>query len=188
MTDSRGDILLKFYRSNKRMPSYSEMMSIFGFKSKNAVSKVISKLIDIGVITKDSTGRIIPNVSVGEVPLLGLVKAGFPSDVGEASSDTLSIDEYLVQKPGESYMLEVDGDSMIDAHIASGDMVIAERTSHARDGDIVIAQIDEEWTMKYLREKNGKRWLEPANNKFKPMHPEFSLHIAARVTGVIRKL
>ncbi len=168
------------------MPTYSEMMKIFGYKSKNAVSKLVDKLIDAGFIEKDKTGKILPSSAWLGTPLLGAVKAGFPTDV-EETYDVMNLEDFLVEKKDRSYMLEVDGDSMIEAHIEPGDMVVAERRSVAKDGEIVIAEVDGEWTMKYYREKNGKKWLEPANKKYKPIYPEQSLHIAAVVKAVVRK-
>ena len=85
-------------------------------------------------------------------------------------------------------MLEVKGESMIEAHIAEGDMVLVERSLTAKPGDIVIAEVDGGWTMKFLRvDKKGKAFLEPANRKFKPIYPEYEMHIAAVVKAVIRK-
>ncbi len=168
------------------MPTYAEMMSLFGFKSKNAVARVVDKMIVAGIITKDRLGKILPTKMFDSVPFLGLVKAGFPSSVDEVL-ETLNIEDYLIKKREQTYMLEVDGNSMIDAHIADGDMVIAEKTNVAKEGDIVIAQIDGEFTMKYFRITNGKTWLEPANKAFKPMYPKNELLIAAVVKGVIRK-
>ncbi len=162
------------------------MMKLFGFKSKNAVYRVVEKLIDAGVVTKDHLGRLMPSKSFGEVPVLGLVKAGFPSDVDE-QPDTMNLEDYLIAKKESTYMLEVDGDSMIDAHIADGDMVLVERTDKARDGQIVIAQVDGEFTMKYFRQKGSEVWLEPANKNFKPIYPKHDLKITAIVKAVIRK-
>jgi repressor LexA len=178
--------LIEYYRRNKRMPSYSEMMKLFGYKSKNAVFKLVEKFIEAGIVLKDSVGKLIPNNLFDEVPLLGSVKAGFPSDVTEVR-DSMNLEDFLIDKSKDSYILEVDGDSMIDAHIADGDMVIVERTNRAKDGEIVVAEIDGEWTMKYWREKGSKAWLEPANKAFKPMYPEQSLRVAAKVKAVIRK-
>lgn len=175
-----------FYKDNKRMPTYSEMMSLFNFKSKNAVARIINKLLDLGVVAKDHLGRLIPTQSFGEIPMLGLVKAGFPSDV-EEQTDNINLDDFLIKKKEFTYMLEVDGDSMIDAHIAEGDMVLVERTNQAKDMDIVIAEVDGEFTMKYFRRKGDKTWLEPANKNFKPIYPEHSLNINAVVKAVIRK-
>lgn len=169
------------------MPTYTEMMKLFGFKSKNAVARVVEKMIEAGVVAKDYLGRLVPNASFGEIPLLGSVKAGFPADVSEEMNETLNIEDYLVSKKENTYMLEVDGDSMIDAHIADGDMVLVEKTDKAKDGDIVIADVDGEFTMKYFKKQGEKVWLEPANKNFKPIHPVQYLNITAVVKAVIRK-
>lgn len=178
--------LESFYKNNKRMPTYSEMMKLFGFKSKNAVFKLVEKMIEAGLVAKDHLGRLIPSNSFGEISLLGTVKAGFPS-LAEETKETLSLDEFLVGDTGRTYLLEVDGDSMIDAHIEEGDMVLVEKTNRAKPGDIVIAEVDGEFTMKYLREKNKKIWLEPANKNYKAIYPKYSMNISAVVKAVIRK-
>jgi repressor LexA len=179
--------LQSFYNREKRMPTYTEMMRLFGFKSKNAVARLVDKFIDAGIVAKDHLGRLVANDSFDNIPLLGLVKAGFPSDVAEESRDTVNLDEYLVTKKDNTYMLEVDGDSMIDAHIANGDMVLVEKTNKAKDGEIVIADVDGEFTMKYFRTDGKKVWLEPANKDFKNIYPTQYLTIIAVVKAVIRK-
>ncbi len=181
------DKIFAFYNQNKRMPSYAEIMDLVGFKSKNAVSKLVHKLIDAGVLEKDGQGRLIPAMAAGEIPILGLVEAGIPSVADGDQLDTLSVEEYLVPHKDKTFILEVKGDSMIEAHIDEGDLVIAERTEVARDRDIVIAEVDGGWTMKYFRTDGRKQWLEPANKFLKPIYPEESLRIAAIVKGVIRK-
>lgn len=178
--------LLTFYRSKRRMPSYAEMLKLFGFKSKNAVSQVIDKLVDAGVVTKDRLGKLIPTDAFDAMPLLGSVKAGFPA-TAEEITDSINLEQYLIPHKESTYILEVDGKSMIDAHIDDGDLVIAERTSVAKEGDIVIAQVDGEFTMKYLRKTGSTTWLEPANKDFKPIYPKRDLRIAAVIRGVIRK-
>jgi SOS regulatory protein LexA len=181
------DKIISFYKRTKRMPSYAEIMDLLGFKSKNAVYKLINKLVAEGVLDKDSRGRIVPNKLIGEIPLLGLVEAGFPTVAEETLLDTVSLDEYLIPDKDRSYLLEVKGDSMIDAGIQEGDLVIAERKKEPRDGDIVIAQVDGDWTMKYFRKKGGVTYLEPANPKYHNIYPENDLVIAAVVKGVVRK-
>lgn len=186
--DSYKNKILSFYKTRKRMPSYQEIMSLLGFKSKNAVYKLVNKLVAEGVVSKDSQGRLTPNKLIGEVPLLGLVEAGIPTSTEETVLDTMSLDEYLISDPGKTYILEVKGDSMIEAGIQEGDLVIVERKNEPKDGDIVIAEVDGGWTMKYLRKKSGKQpYLEPANKKYKSIFPEYDLKIAAVVKGVIRK-
>ena len=186
MHEQHKSTLASFYHTYKRMPSYSEMMKLFGFKSKNAVYRLVNKLVEAGFVVKDSMGRLSPQRSLHEVPVLGLVKAGFPSQAEEIQ-ETISLEDFLIQKKELTYMLEVDGDSMIDAHITDGDMVIVERTEKAKDGQIVIAYVDGEFTMKYFRKEGSKVWLEAANKNYKPIYPTQELRIAAVVKAVVRK-
>ena len=179
--------LVTFYNRDRRMPTYSEMMKLFGFKSKNAVARLVDKFIEEGIVSKDHMGRLIADTSWDSIPMLGSVKAGFPEDVSEELTDTINIDEYLVTKKDNSYMLTVDGDSMIDAHIKNGDMVLVEKTNIAKDGQIVIANIDGEFTMKYFKKDGDKVWLMPAIKDFKPLYPKMYLNITAVVKAVIRK-
>jgi len=169
------------------MPTYSEMMKLFDFKSKNAVFKVVEKLMDAGLVAKDHLGRLMPTDIFNEIPLLGSVTAGLPATVEEELLDRVNLDDFLIEKKASTYMLEVDGDSMIDAHIEKGDMVLVERTNQAKDGQIVIAEIDGEFTMKYFRKEGSKVWLEPANKNYEPIYPERSLNINAVLKAVIRK-
>lgn len=179
--------LIEFYQQEKRMPSYSEMMRLFGFKSKNAVYRLVQKMLTAGIVAQDHIGRLLPTAHFNEIPMGGFVKAGLPSSV-DALTDTVDLNALLIKKRSETFMLEVDGDSMIEAHIEPGDMVIVEKTNTAREGDIVIAMVDGEHTMKYFRkEKSGKVYLEPANKNYKNIYPEQSLEITGVVKGVVRK-
>ena len=178
--------LSKFYDKYRRMPTYAEMQKLFSYKSKSAVNYAVKKLIDSGFISKDSSGKLIPN-SLGSLKVLGLVEAGFPSHAEETLLDTMSLDEYLIENKEASYLLKVKGDSMIDAGIHEGDLLIVERGKNARSGDIVIADVDGEYTVKYYRKEKNKMFLEPANKKFKKIYPKDSLNIIAVVTAVIRK-
>jgi len=179
--------ILGFYQARKRMPSYTEIMKLVGFKSKNAVAKLIDRLVEAGDIMKDQTGRLIPLQTLNEVPLLGLVEAGFPSEADSQTLDTIDVNEYLFEHKEASYILKVKGDSMIDAGIREGDLVMAERGRPAKPGDIVIACVDGGWTMKYYRKKGNQVYLEPANPKYKNIYPTEALEIAAVVKGVVRK-
>jgi len=189
MKENYKSKIFDFYSARKRMPSYAEIMKLVGFKSKNAVAKLVDKLIDEGVLQKDAQGKLIPSRSFGEVPLLGLVEAGIPSVAEENMLESMSIENYLIPHKEKTFLLEVKGDSMIEAHIEEGDMVIAERAENAKDGDIVVAEVDGEWTLKYLRKdlKKNTMWLQPANKNYKPIYPQESLRIAAIVKGIIRK-
>jgi SOS regulatory protein LexA len=176
-----------FYRSHKRMPSYRELTAIAGFRSKNAAYKLVTRLIDQGWLEKDAAGKLLPGPSFHTVPVLGTVTAGFPSPAEEELADTMSLDEFLITNKEATYILKVNGESMIGAGILPGDMLLVERGAEPRDGDIVIAQIDREWTMKFFRKRGRTVFLEAANQDFKPIYPTEELKIAAVVRAVIRK-
>ena len=176
-----------FYKLNKRMPSYSEIMNMLKFKSKNSVFKLVNKLIEEDFLAKDEKGKLIPKNIFGKVRILGEIAAGFPSPAEEELVDTMSLDEYLINNKDATYMLKVSGDSMKDAGIMEGDMVLADRSLTASSGDIVIAQVDNQWTIKYLRKTGKLVFLEPANSKYSRIYPQEELKIAAVVKAVIRK-
>jgi len=184
---SQKNKIISFYQKNRRMPGYKEMMSLFGFRSKNAVYKLINKLVEDEVVDKDSSGHLTPMKIFGEIPLLGLVEAGIPTDVDPNTLDSLSLDEYLVGNKEGTYLLEVKGDSMIDEGIKEGDLVIVERRGNPKDGDIVIAEVDGGWTMKYFKKKGNLVYLKPANKNYSPIYPQYDLKVAAIVKGVVRR-
>jgi len=172
---------------SKRMPSYSEMMGLFGFRSKNAVFKLVGKLTEEGFLNKDERGRLTPGRIYGAIRTLGYVEAGFPSPAEEELADTITFDEYLIGNREATFILRVRGDSMKDAGIVEGDMVVVERNITPKDMDIVIAEVDGEWTIKYFRKKGNTIYLEPANENFKPIYPKEELKISAVVRAVVRK-
>lgn len=176
-----------FYLSCKRMPSYSEMLKILGLKSKNAVFKIIARLIDAGLLHKDKTGRIIPVKVQRPVRLLGLVKAGFPSPAEEETLDLMSLDEYLISNPQATFLLKVDGDSMIDAGIHPADLVLIQKGLTPKTGDIVVASVDGEWTLKYFEKHKDRIILKAANKKYPPLEAKEELIIAGVVIANVRK-
>lgn len=188
MYNAYKNLVLSFYKKHRRMPGYKEIMELTGFRSKNAVFKLIQKMVADGAIAKDASGHIAPRGRAA-VSLLGIVEAGFPSAAEEELLDVMDFDEYLVPNKESTYILKVKGDSMIDAGINPGDMVIVERKQSYKPGQIVIAMIDGEYTMKYLRldKRNGKHFLEAANPKYQPIYPSEEFRVEAVVTGLVRK-
>ncbi len=183
----RQQKVTRFYNLHKRLPSYSEMAKLFSVQSKNAVAQIVKKLIDNNIVQKDSTGRLVPGPLLHGIKRLGTVEAGWPSPAEEELADTVSLDDYLIQNKESSFMLEVSGTSMIDAGIHPGDYVIVERGRTPRSGDIVVAEVDNEWTIKYFEKHGTTIRLLPANAKFKPIVPKDTLSITGVVRAVIRK-
>jgi len=187
MLKARIKALSHFYQQSGRMPTFSEIGKILGIKSKNAVSKLVTQCEKMRVLERDKKGRLIPLSLAAPVRVLGMVEAGFPSPAEEELSDTLSLDDLLIQNKEATFLLKVSGDSMTEAGILPGDMVIVEKGRTPQNGDIVIAQIDGEWTMKYLKKRGESVTLVPANSKYKPIKPKNELKIAGVVTAIVRK-
>lgn len=177
-----------FYRERGRMPSFSEIGLIVGLRSKNSVSKLIRKLEAAGALRRDEKGRLTPGSLAHPLRVLGTVEAGFPSPAEEELSDSISLDDLLIDNREATFLLKVSGDSMSGAGILPGDMVIVDRAQSPKTGDIVVAEVDGEWTMKYLKKAaGGGAVLMPANTAYKTIKPKNELKIAGVVTAVVRK-
>ena len=178
---------MRFYQGHRRMPTYSEIANLFGWRSKNAVFRLVAKLEKLDLIAKDRKGRLIPKAITNPLKLLGTVEAGFPSPAEEELLDKISLDQWLVSNPNATFLLKVTGDSMSGAGILPGDMVVVDRALVPKNGDIVIAEVDGEWTMKFFQRKAAVVILSPANPKYQSIKPKSELKIGGVVTAVIRK-
>jgi SOS regulatory protein LexA len=178
--------IISFYKTHKRMPNITEIMSVLGLKSRSAAFYVVNKLVEAGIVIKDATGKLIPSSGMHILPLLGSIRAGFAAPAEEALADTITVGDYLIRHKESSYLLQVQGDSMIDAGIHEGDMVIFERTGDYSVGDIVVALTEDGYTLKYLRKKGSQYYLEPANKKYPIINPREG-EIIGVVTSTFRK-
>ncbi len=176
-----------FFHDRKRMPTYTEMMELLDVRSKSAVQFWVRKLLANGFLAKDKKGFLIPSGSFGGLPVVGNVAAGFPSPAEEELRDVLVLEDYLMTKPGTSYILKVTGDSMIGEGIREGDLVIVDREREPKSGDVVVADVDGEWTMKYFTRKGETVILEAANPKYPPIKARSELRLGGVITAVIRK-
>src|SRR6185295_7045755 len=102
--------LRKFYWEEKRMPTYAEIAELLGFTSKNAVTYWVEQWIKNGLIEKDKKGHLLPGKALLPLRVLGEVQAGFPSPAEEENVDTLSLDDWLIERKEASFMLKVSGD------------------------------------------------------------------------------
>ena len=105
----------KFYDQNKIMPTYDEICGIFGFKSKNAAFKLVNKLVDEGFIEKMDKGRLKPGGNFLGIPLFNSVQAGAVTAEEEVLIDKVDLNDYLIKNPDNTVLINVRGDSMIDA-------------------------------------------------------------------------
>lgn len=188
MNNDRLASIKKFYRKNRRLPSYSEMLKLFNVASKKAVHDIVHHWIEEGFLTMDQN-KLAPTSLFFSLPVLGLIKAGFPI-LADENKDYLTLDEYLIEDPQSSFLLRVSGDSLQGVGIFDGDYVIIEKRHSAFPGDIVLAEIDKEWTLKILKRDRARHvtYLEAANPKYPPFYPRFDLQIFGVVKAVIRKM
>jgi len=176
-----------FFLDNGRMPTYSEITEIIGVRSKSVVYFWVNKLLSAGTLKKDAKGFLILTRNPRALKLAGEVCAGIPTSAEEELRGIISFDEYLVRHPETSFLLSVTGDSMIDAGIREKDLVIVEKNKEPQNGDIILAEVDGNWTMKYFCRKGKMVTLEAANPEYPPIIPQADLRIAGVITAVVRK-
>ena len=118
--------LQDYYADNNVLPPYSTIMSLLGLKSKSPVAALIARLKLQGYLESTPEKRLKPGKRFFERPIFDSVRAGMPSAAGDSRYDTITIDEYLVENPSSTVLINVKGDSMIDAGIMEGDTVVVE--------------------------------------------------------------
>ena len=183
----RLQVIQDYYASHRVIPAYRQIGAMIGMASPNAVSQFVKRMRLQGYLDKTPDGRLAPAKRFFERLLVGKAPAGFASPATELLGDAVSIDEYLVERPSKTVLVEVRGDSMIDAGIHDGDFLIVERNSNPNIGKIVVAIVDGDFTIKYLRTGRRGPYLAPANKDYPDIYPETSLDIYGEVVGQFRK-
>jgi len=179
--------LRDYYLRKKRLPSYRELAKLLGYKSVNAAWRVAKKLIEYDFLEKDETGRLVPKNLAHELKVLGTIEAGLPTLAEQEEIDTISLDQYLLTRPEKNYMLRVTGRSMLGAGISPNDLVIVEAEREPKNGDIVIAEVDGSWTMKYFQKRGKEIVLIAANKDYPSIYPKQELRIGGVVVSVVKK-
>ncbi len=202
------DFLQEYQRENKYPPSIREIGERTGISSTSVVNYYLDQLEKMGLIERDrkiSRGVRLANTNAladtVRVPILGPIAAGPLMLVPEPGVDYMNEKEYKAveiarsllpsrEKPNELYALEVKGESMIDAMINDGDIVVMKPAVEARNGEMVAVRVDDEYTLKYFfKEKDGYR-LQPANPTMNPIRVSRNkpVEIRGKVVMVIRKM
>lgn len=193
------DYILAYRRENGCSPSIPEIQRRFGIRSPNGVAGHLHALEAKGVIRLSSRGsrRVdvpadpAPGARMTALPVFGAIPAGLPQSVAPAAAESDAwLDETLLgfrPKPG-SFLLKVRGDSMKDAGILDGDLVLVEPNPAPRAGQIVAALIDGESTLKRLVKVRGAWFLKAENPAYPELHPRADLVIQGVVRTVIRRM
>jgi repressor LexA len=191
--------ILTFIKDNIRKkgypPSVREIGQAVGLSSSSTVHGYLKKLEDKGYLRRDPAKpramEVLDNLSENRIecvsiPLLGLVAAGVPLLAVENREEIFSLPVHFTGT-GEFFMLAVRGDSMIEAGILEGDLVVVRRQHDADNGDIVVALLDEEATVKRFYREKGRVRLQPENQLLEPIYAT-ELQILGKVIGLVRKI
>ena len=171
-TSNKAELILEyvnqFVQENGYAPSVREIGAAVGLRSTAAVGYHLQALPEKGaLLSPGAKGRkraIVTSVRQGQIPVIGVVTAGVPILAFENQEGTMAWDG----EPG-CFALRVRGDSMINAGILNGDKVVVRPQQTAEDGQIVVARIGDEATVKRLRRRNGQIWLMPENDAYEPI-------------------
>jgi repressor LexA len=178
--------LQDYFAKHPVFPSYAEIGRIVGLNSTSSVSKLLQRLRDEGYIETEGR-RFAPTPKFFERPVMASrVAAGLPSQAFDTPAEGLAIDAHLVAKPSKTFLLVVKGESMTGAGLMPGDTLVVERDRRAASGDIVVALVDDAYTVKRLKREGNKYILTPENKAFPVLRPD-NLEIAGVVVGSFRK-
>ncbi|HUO56915.1 MAG TPA: transcriptional repressor LexA [bacterium] len=176
---------------NHRPPTVREVMRHFKWNSPQSARKHLLALEEKGYLEReDNTARglkLVDDSSVGvSIPILGRVAAGMPLLAEENREGTMVVDPSMARGGRNLFALTVRGDSMVNAHILPGDKVIVQQTTHATPGEIVVALLEGEATVKTFKKTSSKIVLEPANPKYKDIvvNENQDFRIIGKVVGV----
>ena len=179
--------LRTYWKRHQAFPSMAKLAEVVGLSSTSSVFALVGRLTEAGYLERVE-GRIAPSRRFFARPLLGRVRAGLPEPASQEQPDVLTIDDYLIDDPNRTALVTVRGDSMKDAGLLDGDLVVVETNAATRPGDIVVAVVDGEMTVKTLRlNRKGQYFLEPANPAYAPIVPQGSLEIVGVVIGSFRR-
>ena len=180
--------LQDYYANWKSIPSYATLCGVFGIASKSWVKAILTRLSKAGFIERTPDGVWVPMRQFFARPLAeSSVPAGMPVSVDSGQGELFVIDEMLIDTPSKTTLIPVKGDSMVEAGIHDGDVAVVEKRMSANVGDIVVAIVDSEFTLKTLDKERGKFILRPANQAYPVIRPQGVLEIFGVLVGLIRK-
>ena len=181
--------LQDYYARHRALPSYASIGQLLGLKSKSSVAAMVARLKLAGYLDSTPDKRLAPTGRFFARPLAeSPVLAGMPNAVDDAHADALTIDDYLIERPSQTVLIRVKGDSMMDAGILEGDLVVVEKSATAKRNDVVVAIVDGQFTLKRLDIERGQFILKPENKAYPVIRPEGTLEIFGVMVGLVRKL
>lgn len=179
---------LDFYRKNKVIPNFETLKNILWVASKSVVFNFMKKLEADDLIYKEGNSYF-PSEKLNSVPVYSSVRAWFATPADEVSKDYLNIENYIIEHPNSSLIVKVKWDSMINASILEWDLVVIDKWLNPNIWDIIIAEVDWKFTLKYLqKDKKWRFYLKAWNENYPDIYPEEELQIFWVLVSVIRKI
>lgn len=179
--------LRTYWKQHQTFPSMGKLCDVVGLSSTASVFELVGRLTEAGYLQRVE-GRIAPTRKFFGRPIVGSVRAGVPEPATDDDIELLSIDDYLVDDPNRTFLCRVRGDSMTGAGLLDGDLVVVQKNSPTSPGDIVVAVVDGNVTVKYLRQARGRYFLQAANDAYPDIRPAGSLEILGVVVGSFRRM
>jgi len=179
--------LRDYYARHQVLPSYARIGRLVRLRSKASVAEMVQRLKAERFLESTPDRRLKPGRRFFERSVAERVQAGVPTHVADVVPDALTVDEHLIANPSKTVLIKVKGDSMVDDGIFQGDVVVVEKRATADVGDIVVAIVDNEFTLKRLDREKGRMVLRPANKAYLAIRPRESLEIFGVVVGLFRK-
>ncbi len=181
------DKLREYYAEHRVLPSFSVIAKLVGLKTTSAVSAMVGRMKEAGILDAAPDRRLQPGKRFFEREVLDNVQAGMPQSANEPGIEALNIDSYLIDNPSRSVLLTVKGESMVEAGLMSGDTVVVKKGAPGRPGDIVVAIVDGEYTVKYLAQDKRGFFLKPGNKAYPIIRAKDHLEVFGLVVGSFRK-
>jgi repressor LexA len=179
--------LQDYFVSNGVIPSLTELGKLWGIAGRAWTHRVVARLKEDGFLEEAAGKRLKPGSRFFERTIADTVRAGLPQPANDSGRETWAIDQYLIDKPSETELFRVRGESMIEVGIHDGDFAVIQKSASAMPGDIVLAFVDGEFTLKTLARDDKGFYLEAANPAFAPMRPQGQLEIHGVMVGMFRK-
>ena len=170
------------------LPSFEQIKNDLNFKSKNSVKQYMEVLKDKNLILSFNNNLYINKDIFGAKLVSSYVKAGFAAVMEDKIEKRISMDEILEINSPSTFVFKVSGDSMTDVGILDGDYVVIKKTPEARTNDIVLAVIDNEFTLKTYKKDSKGYYLKPENKAYPILRPKFSLSIFGVAIGITRRI
>jgi len=175
------------YAAEQALPTHAEICELLGLPSASDTAALLERLRDEGFLESTPDHGLQPADRFFDRVFMNGVQAGKPHPEFEPYSEGHQIDRWLIDEPSKTVILDVRGDSMIDAAVFDGDHAVVKKDVPVKPGDMVVAIVDGDYTIKFLAKDKKGYYLKPANKAYKNIRAKEELQIFGRVTGVFRR-